>query len=650
VENSGPNAPLKTQVASYGTWKSPITTALIAQASVGLGQIAIDGDDVYWTEMRPTERGRTVLVKRSSDGATSDISPAKMSVRSRVHEYGGGGFVVDQGDVWFCNDADQRLYAMPLRGNAIALTPEGPFRYADMIVDRRRGRLIAVCEEHVEGNDEPVNRLVSIGFDKHVSPLVEAADFYASPRLSPDGRHLAWLSWSHPKMPWDGTELWLANVAENGELTNNQRVAGGNATSIFAPTWSPGGELHFVSDQTGWWNLYRWNDEADELQALCPMAAEFGRPQWVFGMTTYGFTADGAIICTCAVNGEWQLGRLEMDGQLRKIETDYCAFNSLTISGKKAAFIAGRAVEASALVLVDLDEATPTLVRRSMDLTIDPDDVSIGAALDVPAGDGADVHAYFYVPKNRDYSAPEGEKVPLIVKSHGGPTGQTTRAFSLGIQFWTSRGFAVLDVNYGGSSGYGRAYRNRLEGQWGIVDVEDCIACVRYLVGEGLVDGDRVAITGGSAGGFTTLCALTFHDVFRAGASHYGIGDLEALARDTHKFESRYLDRLVGRWPEDAELYRARSPIHHTDRLACPVIFFQGLDDKVVPPNQAKAMVDALRIKNLPVAYVAFEGEGHGFRRSESIEQALQAELYFYGRVFDFQPADELEPIDIANL
>ena len=650
MENSDIDAQRKTHVAPYGTWKSPITAGLISQATVGLGQVALDSDDVYWTEMRPAERGRTVLVKQSGDGTIADVSPTDMSVRSRVHEYGGGSFVVDAGDVWFCNDADQRLYAMPKLASAIALTPNGPYRYADMMVDRRRNRLIAVREEHGGDGDEPKNCIVSIGFDKHVSTLVEGADFYGAPRLSPDGKHVAWISWSHPNMPWDGTELWLADVTVDGGFTNIERAAGGRTTSIFAPAWSPDGALHFVSDQTGWWNLYRWNGELNEAQALCPMAAEFGRPQWAFGMTTFGFTSDGVIICTYAMNGEWQLGQLEKDGRLREIKTEYCGFGSLVISGQRAAFVAGHPADPSALVLIDLNNATPTVVRRAMDINVDPNNVSVGEVLDVPSGDGVDVHAYFYAPENCTYSGPELEKVPLIVKSHGGPTGQTTPAFSLGIQFWTSRGFAVLDVNYGGSSGYGRAYRSRLDGRWGEVDVEDCITCVRYLVGKGLVDGERVVITGGSAGGFTTLCALTFHDVFRAGASYYGIGDLEALARDTHKFESRYLDRLVGRWPEDEELYRARSPIHHTDRLACPVIFFQGLDDKVVPPNQAKTMVDALLQKNLPVAYVAFEGEGHGFRLSENIERALQSELYFYGRVLDFQPADKLEPIDIANL
>ena len=651
VSKPDSTAPQKPHIEPYGTWKSPITAGLIAQTTIGFGQIALDGDDVYWLELRPAERGRTVLVRRSGEGVTADVSPENMSVRSRVHEYGGGSFVVDGGDVWFCNDADQRLYAMPRLGDAMAFTPEAPFRYADMVVDRRRARLIAVSEEHGTGADEPVNRLVSIGFDKSVTVLVGGADFYASPRLSPDGRHLAWLSWSHPNMPWDETELWVADATANGGLANIEWVAGGNGTSVFQPAWSPDGVLHYISDQSGWWNLYCRHSATGEILSLCEMAAEFGRPQWAFGMTTFGFAADGSIVCSYAVSGEWRLARYRIDvGQLRDIDSNFCAFDNLKVSGFKAAYVAGHTAEASALVVADLDDGTLNTLRRSMDVAIDRDNVSAGDALEVPAEDGSVVHAFFYAPRNRDYVAPADELAPLIVKSHGGPTGQTTRAFGLGVQFWTSRGFAVLDVNYGGSTGYGREYRQRLDGQWGIVDVADCITCVRYLVERGLVDNTRVAITGGSAGGYTTLSALTFYDDFRAGASYYGIGDLEALARDTHKFEARYLDGLVGQLPADEALYRARSPIHHTDRLDCPVIFFQGLDDKVVPPNQAKAMVDALRHKNLPVAYLEFDGEGHGFRRSENIERALEAELYFYGRVFGFMPADELEPVEIANL
>lgn len=651
MTESGSTASQMACIEPYGTWKSPISAELIARGTVGLGQISMDGDNIYWTELRPSEGGRTALVRRSVNGEITDMLPKVMSVRSRVHEYGGGGFVVDDGDVWFCNDADQRLYSMPRFGKLTALTPEGSFRYADMVVDRRKSRLIAVCEEHNADNVEPVNRLISIGFDKAITKLVSGADFYASPRLSPDGRNLAWLSWSHPNMPWDETELWVAKLAENGELFDRQRVAGGDAVSIFQPAWSPEGVLYFVSDQTGWWNIYKLDSENGKIRALYPTKAEFGRPQWAFGMTTYGFARDGDIVCTYFAKSEWRLARIAIeDAQLRDIETNFCAFDNLKVLGNKAAFVAGHATEASALTVFDLDSGEPQILRRSMNLEVQPENISIGKALEISVGYNAKVHAFYYAPLNRDYMATPEELAPLIVKSHGGPTSQTTGAFSLGIQFWTNRGFAVLDVNYRGSTGYGRAYRKRLEGQWGVIDVEDCIVSVNFLAEQRLIDCSRVAITGGSAGGFTTLSALTFHNTFRAGASYYGIGDLEALARDTHKFEAHYLDRLIGVWPEAKDLYKARSPFHHTNHLECPVIFFQGAEDKIVPPNQAQVMVDELQSKNLPVAYVEFEGEGHGFRKAENIERALAAELYFYGRVLGFKPADALKPIDIGNM
>lgn len=637
--------------APCGTWGSPITSGWIANTSISLGQIALDGDAIYWTETRPNEGGRTVLVRDSGDGEIADITPKDCSIRSRVHEYGGGSFVVDEGDVWFCNEADQRIIALIGDKPANPLMQDGPFRFADLIVDRLRSRLIAVCEEHLCDGKEIVNRIVSVGFDKKLSSLIEGDDFYSTPRLSPDGQRLAWLSWNHPDMPWNSTKLWLADFSKNGKLKNTKQIAGGSEIAIFSPIWSPGGVLHFVSDKTGWWNLYRLDEANSKIEALCNVAAEFGNPHWMFGMTTFGFTKSGSIICTYAVNGEWRLAMLGGDkNQLRDITTPYCTFSGLKVLDRSVAFVAGQSTKSDVLVLYNLDEETPRLIRSATQSTLDPSFISEGDSLKVPIGRESNIHAFFYTPKNPSYSVRDTENVPLIVKVHGGPTSQTTRSLNLEIQYWTSRGFAVLDVNYGGSTGFGRAYRNRLRGKWGIVDVADCVTCVQYLVEHGCVDGERVAISGGSAGGFTVLCALTFHDVFKAGTSYYGIGDLESLARDTHKFESRYLDHLVGSWPRDKEIYRDRSPIYHTELLSCPVIFLQGLNDNIVPPNQAKAMVDALVKKNIPVAYVEFEDEGHGFRKSENVQCALDSELYFYGSVFGFQPADELKPVLIHNL
>jgi dipeptidyl aminopeptidase/acylaminoacyl peptidase len=450
-------------------------------------------------------------------------------------------------------------------------------------------------------------------------------------------------------MPWDETELWLADVGADGELSGARCVAGGRGESVFQPAWSPDGTLHFVGDRTGWWNLYRWRD--GRAEPLCPMAAEFGLPQWSFGATTYGFAGASAIVCAYAERGEWRLARLATgSGRLERIDLPFVTFAGLRVTPRKAYFVAGSAAAPPALVELDLESGAHRAVRGSSSLAIDPGDVSVARAIEFPSARGRNAYAFYYPPANGAYAAPEGELPPLRVRSHGGPTAATDGALKLPIQYWTSRGFAVVDVNYGGSTGYGREYRERLRGAWGVVDVEDCVAAARFLVERRLADPARLTISGGSAGGYTTLCALVFHDLFRAGASHYGIGDLTALAADTHKFESRYTDSLVAPYPEGAETYRARSPLHHAERLSCPVIFFQGLEDRVVPPSQTEAMVAALRAKRLPVAYVAFPGEQHGFRRAENIRRALEAELYFFSRVLRFTLAEPIEPVPIENL
>ena len=634
----------------YGSWSSPITSEVIAAAAIGLGQVCLDGDDVYWVEQRPTEGGRNVIVQRAADGGVIDCTPAPFNVRTRVHEYGGGAFTVSGGALYFSNFADQRLYCQRLSETPEPLTPEGAWRYADAVIDARRNRLICVREDHTESGREAVNALVAIDLGSGAAQiLVSDNDFYATPRLSPDGSQLAWITWSHPNMPWDGTELWVADLRDDGALTSMTLVAGGASESIFQPEWSPDGVLHFVSDRTGWWNLYRWRDGRGE--PLCPKAAEFGQPQWVFGMSTYTFVSPSRMICAYTEQGVWRLASLNTrTQQFESIETPYTDISGLRAASGRVSFIAGSPTEALAIVAFDPDAQTLTTLRRALDLDIDPGYLSNPEPIEFPTSKGRTAHALFYAPANKDETAPAQERPPLIVKSHGGPTSAASTTLNLRTQYWTSRGFAVLDVNYSGSTGYGRAYRQRLNGEWGIVDVEDCVNGARYLVERGDVDGHRLAITGGSAGGYTTLCALTFHDAFSAGASHYGISDLEALAGETHKFESRYLDSLVGPYPERQDLYRARSPIHFTDRLACPLILFQGLEDEVVPPNQAAMMAQALRDKGVPVAYVPFEGEQHGFRRAENIVRALDGELYFYSRIFQFELAEAIEPVAIKNL
>jgi dipeptidyl aminopeptidase/acylaminoacyl peptidase len=642
-------------IAPYGSWKSPITSDLIVSQSIALGGGMFDGDDVYWLEGRPAEAGRNVIVRRTPDGTTIDVNPASFYARTRVHEYGGGAVLVDHSVVIFSNFADQRLYRLTPGGVPEANTPEAPLCYADCVVDAARNRLICVREDHTEAalttHGEAVNTITAIMLDgseaQHV--LVSGNDFYATPSLSPDGRMLTWLTWHHPNMPWDGSELWIAEVQPDGTLANAVLVAGSENESIFQPAWSPDGRLYFASDRSGWWNLYRL--DVRRVEPLNVMEAEFGAPQWGFGMSTYAFESAERIICTYTKDGIDYLASLDTESKtLTPLETPYTSIGSLQAAPGKVLFRGASPTRATSLVLLDLVTGQQTVLKRANAIEIDPGYLSTPQPIEFPTSGGLTAHGIFYPPQNKNYAAPEGEKSPLLVLSHGGPTGATSSAFSLGVQYWTSRGFAILDVNYGGSTGFGRAYRERLNGQWGIVDVDDCANGARYLAEQGLVDPKRLAIRGGSAGGYTTLCALTFRDVFHAGASHFGVSDLEGLATDTHKFESRYLDRLVGPYPERRDIYLARSPIHHIANLNCPVIFFQGLEDKVVPPSQAETMVEALRAKGIPVAYLPFEGEQHGFRRAENIKRTLDAELYFYGCIFGFPLGEPVEPVEIENL
>jgi dipeptidyl aminopeptidase/acylaminoacyl peptidase len=521
-----------------------------------------------------------------------------------------------------------------------------------MVVDPARNRLIAVRENHAGEGREPVNEIVGVNLeDGDETVLVSGNDFYSSPRLSPNGGRLAWLTWNHPNMPWDGTEFVVCDVNADGYPENIERVAGGRDESIFQPEFSPDGTLHFVSDRTGWWNLYRRREGSDE--PLCEKQAEFGSPQWGFGMSTYAFVSPGRIVCSYTGSGASHLALLDTQtGELEPVETPYSsiAYVRAYAATGEVVFRGSSPTEPACIVRLDPSTGGHEVLRRSGEMEIDPGYLSVPEPVEFPTEKGRTAYAFFYPPKNRDYAAPGGERPPLLVMSHGGPTAAASTALDLEIQYWTSRGIAVLDVNYGGSTGYGREYRRRLDGAWGVVDVEDCANGAKYLSERGLVDGGRLMITGGSAGGYTTLCAVAFTDSFAAGASHFGVSDVEELAKETHKFESRYLERLIGPYPERADLYRDRSPIHHAEKLSCPVIFFQGLEDEVVPKEQAETMFAALREKGLPVAYVPFEGEQHGFRRAENIRRALDGELYFYSRIFGFDLADPVEPVPIENL
>ncbi|MEX1020954.1 MAG: prolyl oligopeptidase family serine peptidase, partial [Litorilinea sp.] len=608
------------RMAPFGAWQSPILPGDVAARSIRFGGIVLDGDDIYWSEMRPNEGGRYVVVRRRVSGEVQDCTPREFNARTRVHEYGGEAFTVWDGVIYFVNFQDQRLYRHAVGETPEALTAPG-LRYADFCIDHKWARLIAVREDHRPADGasqdaenqtaEPQNTVVAIplaGGEDVI--LAQGHDFYSTPRLDPTGTHLAWLAWNHPDMPWTATELWSGKLSESGTLVDARRLTGGEQDAIFQPTWSPTGQLYFVSDRSGWWNLYRW--ENGKSATVLPMQAEFGRPQWVFGVPTYGFADADQLICSYTQDGVWYLGELEAaTGALRIYELGYTNISTVTVTPEKAVFFAGGPREPALLAAMDLDTGALTVLRRSSDQEIDPACFAEPQTITYPTTDGNKGHAFYYPPTNAHFTGPKGEKPPLLVISHGGPTGATTNVYDPAVQYWTSRGIAVVDVNYGGSTGYGRAYRERLNDNWGIVDLDDCAGAAQYLVGQGLADGDRLAIRGGSAGGYTTLAMLAFRDLFRVGASYYGVSDLAALAEETHKFESRYLDGLVGSYPTRKDLYAARSPLHAVENLSSPLIFFQGDEDAIVPPNHAEMMVDAQRAKGVPDAYLLFEGEHH---------------------------------------
>jgi len=639
------------RVAPYGSWISPITSELIVTDSVTLGQITLQGDDTYWLEGRPLEKGRSVVVHRAPDGTTHDVTPAPYNVRTRVHEYGGGAYAVSNGTVYFSNFGDNRLYRQTAGTEPQPLTADNSaLRYADFVVDSERSRLICVRQDHTTAEIQADNTIVAIDIASgEQTVLVSGADFYSSPRLSPDGRTLVWLTWNHPNMPWNGTELRRAAIQADGSVGDAVTIAGGIDESIFAPRWSPDGLLYFTSDKTGWWNLYRYRDGT--IEPILPMEAEFGAPHWVFGMSTYDFSGPRQIVAVFTSNGREDLIVLNLEsGEFERPEPPYNVISDVRAVDGRAVFIGASPTTQPAVVQLNIGDGTSTELRRSAPDLVSTEYISIPEAIEFPTENGLTAHALYYAPRNPDFAAPEGTRPPLIVHVHGGPTGRAMATLNLRTQFWTSRGFAFVDVNYGGSAGYGREYRDRLNGAWGILDVQDAINAARYLIDRGLANPDQVIITGGSAGGYTTLQALTTSDFFALGSSHFGLSDLVPFAQDTHKFESRYLDKLVAPYPEGEAVYVERSPITHADRLSAPTIIFQGLDDKVVPPSQAEFIVDVLREQGIPFAYIAFEGEGHGFRQAENITRALDAELYFFTTIFGIELPEPVPGIEIENL
>ena len=637
----------------YGSWKSPLTIEKLLQESIQLNGLNIVDGEVYFSELRPNEGGRNVLCKLK-DGAKTDLLPPEYNNRTRVHEYGGSALLISNKICYFSNFTDQKIYKMEMGIQPKALTSSKPYRFADFSIDSDGSNLYAVMEDHSESDINATNSIVKINLKTgEIVQLALGFDFYSSPRLNCDNTKIVYICWNHPNMPWDENELWVADITKEGRLENNRKIAGGNKTSIFQPEWAKDGSLYFVDDKSGWWNIYQYRNK--KIKCICEKNLEFGRPQWRFGDSTFKLIDNSTIICTYRDKEKWNLARLDVNtSDLLDIHTPFTSFHALNIYKNSLYFIGASPRELASIVKLDLSSQKVSTLYAPTKLPFSDKYISEPELIEFPTENNKTAFAFFYPPHNPDINKPVNELPPLIVMSHGGPTGCSEHILSIKnsapTQYWTTRGFAVIDVNYGGSTGYGRKYRERLNKTWGITDVKDCENAAKYLIKQQRVDKNRIAIRGGSAGGYTTLCALVFTDTFAAGASFFGVSNLESLARETHKFESRYLDSMIGPYPELKDVYYERSPINHTEKLSCPIIFFQGLEDKVVPPNQAEDMYKILLKKQLPTAYIAYEGEQHGFRKAENIKHSLESELFFYSKVFNISPADKLPEIEINNL
>jgi len=666
----------------YGAWPSPISAADRARGSLSLSFPGVVGGDVWWTEGRPDESGRQAIVRTGADGRPVDLLPPPWNARTRVHEYGGrswlavppssgagvphgsAGAGVPHGSAGagaphgsagagaphgsdgyalvFANYADQRLYRLdPGAAEPVPITPEpaspAAERYADLTLTPDGSEIWCVRESHADG---AVSRALVAVPVRGGAPRVLLRDghFLAHPRISPDGRRLAWLTWDHPRMPWDGTELRVADLGADGSVGQPRTVLGGPAESVLQPEWAGPGTLYALSDRSGWWNLYELPAGGGEPRPLCPREEEFGGPLWQLGNTWYAPLADGRIAVRHGTD-TYRVGLLDpATGDLADLDLPYTTWAGLTGDGSTLTAVVASPRSGTQLLRFDPATGGVTVPRRAAERLPDPAYLPVPRSRVVPGPGGRDVHVHVYPPTHPTARAPEGERPPYLVHIHGGPTSQSMAELNVGIAYYTSRGLGVLDVNYGGSTGYGREYRQRLRGQWGVVDVEDAVAAALALAETGEADPDRLAISGGSAGGWTALAALVGTDVFACGTSYFGVAELEQFAADTHDFESRYLDGLVGPLPEARAVYVQRAPLSHVDDLSCPVLLLQGAEDKVVPPSQAEMFVAALARKGIPYAYLLFEGEGHGFRKAETIIAAAEAEMSFYGQVMGFDP------------
>lgn len=631
-------------IEKFGAWESLVTPEMMSKGNVGLAEPKSNNEATYWLESRPWEKGRSVLVE-NCNGKQRDMFPEGYSARSAAQEYGGGAWTLADQYAVFVNAEDQVIYRIGLHNDErlVALTAQDGRRYGDLYHDSTHNRILAICEDHRINGKEPRTSIVAISLEpgNEIIELAGGADFYAYPRVSPDGGKLCWIAWNHPHMPWQATELVIAELDERGLVTATRCLIEEENVAVFQSDWSPEGELVFVADFDEFWNLYRWSEQSG-IEPLTELQAECGVAFWNYGMSTWGFVPDG-ILCCINEMGSWRLAKIAMDGSMELLDLPFTHLGALKTLNSSAVLLAASPIEATTLIEVDANGGEFKRIYSSSSMELPVEAISRPLNVDFPTGYDGTAHAFFYPPKNPNFQGPKDEKPPLVVLCHGGPTSATSSALNLKVQFWTSRGFAVMDVNYRGSTGYGKSYRQALQGQWGIADVEDACKAAEYAAAQGWIDPDKLIIRGSSAGGFTVLAALTFGNTFTAGCCIYGIGDLKALAEETHKFESRYLDGLIAPWPEGEAEYHKRSPLNHSDQLSCPVIFFQGLRDKVVPPEQTQSMARALQKRGIPTWFQTYAEEGHGFRQAESIVDSYQRELAFYSQIFDFPNSTDIK-------
>ncbi|QUN04726.1 S9 family peptidase [Shewanella yunxiaonensis] len=647
VNTSAPEEQHTMKTAAYGTWESPLTADDVFGQSVVLGQMqSVDGA-IYFSESDPAQAGQIGIKRLDDNDKVVDVVPAAFGVGSRVHEYGGAPYLAIGNSVFASKMSDQLFYRIAPDQPPLALTPAGT-RHADCISYPKGSRIICVREDH-RGEGEAKASLVTINlnFAGEGDTFVEGHDFFSSPAINADNTQLAWVAWDHPNMPWDNTQLWVGDLNRKGQISNIRQIAPRHHGSLMQPMYAPDGQLYFIADYDNWWNLYRVT-AAGGIEQVTQLKGEIGGPAWRFGQHAYAFENAHSVIFSYHQDGKVHLMRQDLtSGVSEELATDFASVGQVISADKGVYFMGAKSTPEHGIYKVS--GRGTELVYAPAIKGLEPDYISRPVAVSFDTNERQQAYGYFYAPTNPQYVAPKDTKPPLLMMLHGGPTAAASSAYSSAIQYWTTRGFAVFDLNYRGSTGYGRQYRKSLYGKWGVADVDDAVNAVKYLVDEGWVDPDKVAIRGGSAGGFSVLAALAFHDTFKAGTSYFGISDIAVLAQETHKFESHYIDQLIGPYPAAKQIFHDRSPLYHLEGLNEPLLLLQGLDDKVVPPNQSELIYQAVKAKGVPTAFIGFEGEGHGFRKPANNIRSLQSELSFYGQVFGFTPAGELPVLPIDN-